>query len=155
MLGRDAASQSFAVAEQLMPPCWRRFEVLLPSHPHQGKCLVLVVEDEALVRLDAADTVRDAGFDVIEAADADDAIRILESRNDICVVFSDIDLPGSMDGLKLAAAVSRRWPPVRLILTSGHVRVTPAELPEGGRFFAKPYRNDDIARCIREMIPTA
>jgi DNA-binding NtrC family response regulator len=120
-------------------------------HSHQ-KCVVLIVEDEALQRLDAVSMVEDAGFDAVEAANADEAIRILEKRTDICVLFTDIDMPGTMDGLKLAKAVSERWPPVRLILTSGHVRVPSAELPAGGRFFSKPYRPDEIARNIREMI---
>ena len=103
--------------------------------------------------MDAVDIVGSTGFEVVEAANADEAIRILEARDDICVVFTDVDMPGSMDGLKLAAAVSQRWPPIKLIVTSGHVRVTPEQLPPGGKFFPKPYRGHDIARTIREMIP--
>lgn len=113
---------------------------------------MLVVEDEALVRLDAVDMIADAGYEVIEAANADEALRLLASRDDICVLFTDIDMPGSMDGLKLARAVADRWPPVRLILTSGHVNVGADQLPKGGRFFPKPYRGDQIARNIRELL---
>ena len=80
---------------------------------------VLIVEDEPLVRFCAVQTVEEAGFDVIEAANADEAIAILESRQDIRVVFTDIHMPGSMDGLKLAHAVRDRWPPIKIIVTSG------------------------------------
>src|ERR1700688_385837 len=100
---------------------------------------VLIVDDEPLVRLCAVETVADAGFEVIEAANADEAIRILESRSDIHVVFTDVHMPGSMDGLKLAHAVRNRWPPIKIIVTSGRDPVTEQDLPEGSRFFAKPY----------------
>jgi two-component system, response regulator PdtaR len=115
---------------------------------------VLVVEDELIIRVDIANCLQDAGFEVVEAANADDAISILESRNDIRLVFTDVDMPGSMDGLKLASFVRDRWPPIKLIVTSGHVPAKEADLPSGGRFFTKPYRgvagrpgNDgDVAR---------
>ena len=81
---------------------------------------VLVVEDEPLSRIYASNLVEDAGFVPIQAADADEAISILEARKDIRIVFTDINLPGSMDGLKLAHAIRHRWPPIELILTSGH-----------------------------------
>lgn len=100
---------------------------------------VLIVEDEPLVRLCAAQTVEDAGYEVIEAESADEAIAILESRRDIRVIFTDIHMPGSMDGLKLAHAVRHRWPPIKIIVTSGRETIAPQDLPEGGRFFAKPY----------------
>lgn len=89
---------------------------------HASKPIVLVVEDSAILRLMAVDIVEQAGFDAIEAGDADEAVRILESRNDIRIVFTDIDMPGSMDGMKLAACIRDRWPPVEIILTSGHLR---------------------------------
>ncbi len=81
--------------------------------------MVLIVEDEFLLRMDAVDMIAAAGFEVIEAANADDAIEILEARRDITVVFTDIQMPGSMDGLKLARAVRGRWPPIKIIATSG------------------------------------
>jgi CheY-like chemotaxis protein len=111
---------------------------------------VLIVEDESLVRLGAVRSIEEAGFEVIEAANADEAIRILENRSDIRVVFTDIHMPGSMDGLKLAHAVRNRWPPIKIIVTSGRVRVTEEDLPEGGRFFAKPYEPTQITDTIRE-----
>jgi CheY-like chemotaxis protein len=111
---------------------------------------VLIVEDESLVRLGAVRSIEEAGFEVIEAANADEAIRILENRSDIRVVFTDIHMPGSMDGLKLAHAVRNRWPPIKIIVTSGRVRVTEEDLPEGGRFFAKPYEATQITDTMRE-----
>ncbi len=111
---------------------------------------VLIVEDEPLVRLGAVRAIEDAGFEVIEAANADEAIRILENRGDIRVVFTDVHMPGSIDGLKLAHAVRNRWPPIRIIVTSGHGPVSEQDLPDGGRFFAKPYDSTQITDTIRE-----
>ena len=79
--------------------------------------VVLIVEDELLLRINAADMISAAGFEVVEATNADDAIEILESRRDITVVFTDIQMPGSMDGLKLAHAVRGRWPPIKIVAT--------------------------------------
>jgi CheY-like chemotaxis protein len=110
---------------------------------------VLIVEDEPLVRFCAAQIVQEAGFAVIEAANADEAIAILESRRDIRVVFTDMHMPGSMDGLKLAHAVRDRWPPIKIIVTSGHEWVGPHDLPDGGRFFAKPYDPGEIKDTLR------
>jgi CheY-like chemotaxis protein len=106
---------------------------------------VLIVEDQALVRAGAVDLVEEAGFEAIEAANADEAIRILESRSDIRVVFTDIDMPGSMDGLKLAHAVRNRWPPIKLVVTSGQSLRTDKDLPKGGRFVGKPYGPSQVA----------
>jgi CheY-like chemotaxis protein len=112
--------------------------------------VVLVVEDEFLLRMDAADMIAAAGFEVVEAADADAAIEILEARNDIAVIFTDIQMPGSMDGLKLARAVRGRWPPIKIIATSG-VHVGEGDLPEGGRFVPKPYSSAQIAVVLRQL----
>ena len=111
---------------------------------------VLIVEDEPLVRLGAVNIIEDAGFEVIEAASADEAIRILEWRSDVRVVFTDIHMPGSMDGLKLAHAVRNRWPPIKIIVTSGRDLIADQVLPEGGRFFAKPYNTIEILGALRE-----
>src|SRR3954452_14290442 len=99
--------------------------------------VVLIVEDEFLLRMNAVDMIAAAGFEAIEAANADEAIAILENRRDITVVFTDIQMPGSMDGLKLARAVRGRWPPIRIIATSGHVDVAETDLPDGGPVFAE------------------
>jgi CheY-like chemotaxis protein len=110
---------------------------------------VLVVEDDPLSRLHASNLVEDAGYIAIEAANADEAIAILESRKDIRIVFTDIDMPGSMDGLKLARAIRDRWPPIELILTSGHFDLRQDEIPERGLFFAKPYRDEEIITTLQ------
>jgi CheY-like chemotaxis protein len=113
--------------------------------------VVLVVEDEVLLRMNAADMVSAAGFDVVEAENADEAIAILDARRDITVVFTDIQMPGSMDGLKLARAVRGRWPPIKIIATSGRVDVQTADLPEGGRFLQKPYGAGQIIGVLRDL----
>jgi CheY-like chemotaxis protein len=118
--------------------------------------VVLIVEDDFLIRMNAAEMIAVAGFDVIEAASADEAILILEDRFDITVVFTDIQMPGSMDGLKLAAAIRGRWPPIKIVATSGLVDVRQDDLPEGGRFLPKPYSPEQIVRTLRELAnPTA
>ncbi len=113
--------------------------------------LVLSVEDEFLLRMDAADMITAAGFGVVEAANADEAIGILEARRDITVVFTDIQMPGSMDGLKLPRAVRGRWPPIKIVATSGRVEIAETDLPEGGRFLPKPYGPTDVAGVLREV----
>lgn len=112
--------------------------------------VILVVEDEFLVRLDAIDLIQNAGFEAVEAADADMAISILEARRDITVVFTDVQMPGSMDGLKFAAAVRGRWPPIKIIATSGDARIGQNDLPKGGQFLAKPYTKTQILTAIAE-----
>jgi CheY-like chemotaxis protein len=94
--------------------------------------VVLIVEDEALVRMTAVDMIEEAGFEVLEATNADEAILLLEARRDITVVFTDIEMPGSMDGLRLAQAVRGRWPPIKIIATSGRYIVRDGDLPSGG-----------------------
>ena len=113
--------------------------------------VVLIVEDESLLRMDAVDMIVAAGFEAVEAANADQAIDILEVRRDIAVVFTDIQMPGSMDGLKLARAVRGRWPPIKIVATSGLVNVRETDLPEGGRFLPKPYSPIQVAGMLREM----
>lgn len=114
----------------------------------RSRIAILVVEDEPLLLLDALDMVEDAGFTAYGAANADEAIRLLERHSDIRVLFTDVDMPGSMDGLKLAHAVSSRWPPIGIIVASGHVRVTPEELPRNGMFFAKPYPPASLTKAL-------
>ena len=99
----------------------------------------------------SARLIAEAGFEVVEAANADQAIEILEARRDITVVFTDIQMPGSMDGLKLALAVRGRWPPIKIVATSGHVGVRETDLPEGGRFLPKPYNSIQVTGMLREL----
>jgi CheY-like chemotaxis protein len=116
---------------------------------------VLVVEDEVFVRMDAVEILRAAGFDILEAANADEAIQILETHSDIRLIFTDIDMPGSMNGLKLAAAVRDRWPPVRIIATSGHFKLQAGDLPADARFISKPYKPAQIISAVRELTSAA
>jgi two-component sensor histidine kinase/DNA-binding response OmpR family regulator len=109
---------------------------------------VLVVEDEMLLRMRAVDIVEDAGFRPVEATNADDALAILESRSDIELLFTDIQMPGSIDGLKLAHAVHERWPLIKIILVSGQLKLTDEDKPVDSRFFGKPL---DVKQMIAEM----
>jgi CheY-like chemotaxis protein len=113
---------------------------------------VLIVEDESLIRMNAIAMVEEAGFDAVAASDADEAIRILESRNDIRAVFTDVHMPGSMDGVRLASVVRNRWPPVALIVTSRHTKVPEGDLPSGSKFLAKPYDGDEITSVLRSLV---
>jgi CheY-like chemotaxis protein len=119
---------------------------------NQKRLVVLVVEDEPLMLLDALDVVTEAGFQAIGAKNADEAIRILESRADIRVVFTDVNMPGSMDGIKLAHAVRDRWPPIEIIVTSGLTVENVQELlPERGIFFPKPYTPAQVASALKRL----
>lgn len=113
---------------------------------------ILVVEDEFLILSATAYDLRHAGFTVFEASNADDAIELLEAHGEIRILFTDVDMPGSMDGLKLSAAVRERWPPTLIIVTSGKTLVGRAKLPVGGRFFPKPYNTGKIASAMQEML---
>ena len=110
--------------------------------------VILVVEDEPLLRLDISEALVSEGYNVLAAANADDAIEILQSRTDIRTIFTDINMPGSMDGLKLAAAVRERWPPVNIFVTTGMTAPRPDELPAKAVFIAKPYRSGDVLGVV-------
>jgi len=114
--------------------------------------VVLVVEDEMLLRMRTVDMVEDAGFTSVEAVDADEAVAILESRSDIALLFTDIQMPGSMDGLKLAHAVHERWPPIKIILVSGQLRLTSMDIPADSRFFGKPLEAGEMIVEMQNMI---
>jgi CheY-like chemotaxis protein len=114
--------------------------------------VVLVVEDDFLLRMQAVDIVKDAGFKAVEAANADEAIAILEAEPNIHVVFTDVQMPGTMDGLKLAKFVKDRWPPIKIVATSGRVRISEADLPEGSIFVPKPYSPTQIVNTLHELI---
>ncbi len=113
--------------------------------------MVLVVEDEALVRLTICEGLASEGYEVLSAATADEAIEILESRNDISTVFTDVEMPGSMDGLKLAAAVRDRWPPINIVVTSGKSRPGNTQ-PRNIQFIGKPYQTADVVRAFGAFI---
>src|SRR5450631_3475574 len=111
--------------------------------------VVLVVEDEMLLRLRAVDMVEDAGYTAVEAVDADQAVAILESRSDIALMFTDIQMPGSMDGLGLARAVRDRWPPIKIIVVSGQLKLSSLDIPADSRFFGKPLEAGNMIAQMR------
>jgi CheY-like chemotaxis protein len=121
------------------------------AHAATARPVVLIVEDEFFIRMCAVQIIQDAGFDVVEAADAYEAIAVLESHGDIRVVFTDIRMPGSMDGLKLAHAVRHRWPPVHIIATSGYHAITATDLPAGSVFLLKPYSERSIVDALHAL----
>jgi len=124
------------------------------DHSHV-RAVVLVVEDEMLLRMRAVDMVEDAGFTSVEAVDADEAVAILESRSDIALLFTDIQMPGSMDGLGLAHAVHERWPPIKIILVSGQLKPAIIDIPANSRFFGKPLKAGEMIAEIQDMIGRA
>lgn len=115
------------------------------------KWAVLVVEDEPILMYDAMDMVEEAGLVAFGARNADEAITLLETHANIRILFTDIEMQGSMDGLKLARVVRDRWPPVAIMVTSGRVKVTAEDMPEHGVFFAKPYPPASIVKALNEI----
>jgi CheY-like chemotaxis protein len=114
--------------------------------------LVLLVEDEPLVRMLGADVLEEAGFEVVEAFNGDEALVVLEARPDIRVLFTDVNMPGSLDGLDLARLVHERRPDIKLLIASGQVRLSQDEIPDAGRFLPKPYAPDAVIREVRGLI---
>jgi two-component system, response regulator PdtaR len=110
----------------------------------ETKPTILVVEDDALLRWHAADMLEEHGFGVVEAANADAALKVLETRDDVRLLFTDIQMPGSLDGMDLARQVHARWPSVLLVITSGHVKPAQVDIPDDGRFVGKPYRATEL-----------
>jgi CheY-like chemotaxis protein len=114
--------------------------------------VILVVEDEAIIRMGTVQMLEDACFAVLEACNADVALKILESRTDVNAVFTDIQMPGSLCGLKLAHAVRDRWPPIHLVVASGQTAPTQDEFPKMGRFIRKPYAPKDLLKALQELL---
>jgi len=112
---------------------------------------VLVVEDEYVIRMDAVVMIEEAGYNVVEACNADAAIAILKTREDIGIVVTDIEMPGSMDGIKLARTIRDQWPPIELIITSGRYRVRTNQLPPRAQFMPKPYTPNVLVTAIRRL----
>jgi CheY-like chemotaxis protein len=108
--------------------------------------LVLIVEDEPLVRELAGLAISEAGFEIIEAADAHEALAILKSRGDVGVLCTDVNMPGTLDGYALAKVVNEQWPSIKLVVTSG--RALPGPLPGNGRFIAKPYSLEALGQTV-------
>lgn len=112
------------------------------------KPVVLLVEDEPLTRMDACMALEDAGFEVLDAADAQAALVLVRDRADIAVMVTDVQMPGLMDGLMLARVVSTLRPAVRIVVTSGGLRLCAADLPRDVAFLPKPYAVDGLARRL-------
>jgi CheY-like chemotaxis protein len=124
----------------------------MSSSAGKASPIVLVVEDEPLLRMLAVEVVEEAGFVALEARDADEAVILLESRADISLLFTDINMPGSMDGLNLAHAARDRWPPVKILLVSGKLQLQPSELPSNTFFVRKPYQASALIEKLRAMV---
>ena len=124
------------------------------SAPEQP--VVLLVEDDGLLLMEASDTLADAGFTVLEAAHADKALALLEKRDDVEVLMTDVDMPqGSMDGFALARLVAHRWPGIPVLVVSGMGTPGPHDMPDGARFIPKPYEPTTLVRTLRSFIRRA
>jgi CheY-like chemotaxis protein len=115
----------------------------------EPKSSVLVVEDEVFIRMLAVDTLEDRGYLIHEAGDAREALELLEHTPNISLIFTDINMPGDIDGLDLATEVAKRWPQIEIIVTSGAVRLKDDVIPDAGRFLPKPYSPADLARLVK------
>lgn len=113
--------------------------------------LVLVVEDEFLIRMNTVEMVEEAGYAALEATNADEALGILERRGDVQIVFTDINMPGSMNGVELAEIIADNWPQIRVVLTSGRLILRDEDLPANDRFILKPFDTGQIASVLRDL----
>ncbi len=113
--------------------------------------VIMIVEDEALVRLSAVGMLEDAGFRMIEAANSDEALELLAADSDVQLLFTDVNMPGTIDGLMLARQVHDRWPQIRIMVASAGREPQPWEIPVGSRFEQKPYSLDTVVRHAREL----
>lgn len=119
----------------------------------ETRSVVLIVEDEPIQRMMLVDFIEEAGFGTVEAMSANDAVGILETRLDIRVVFTDIDMPGGSLGMKLAAMIRDRWPPIELILTfSGALDPDSKSIPARAVMLPKPYRKENLIRAVRHFL---
>jgi DNA-binding NtrC family response regulator len=125
---------------------------MMASDAQFVRAVVLVVEDDVLLRWSAVDMVENAGYTPVEAVDAEEAVAILESRSDVALMFTDIQMPGSMDGLGLAQAVHERWPSIKIIVVSGQMKVSSMAIPADCRFFGKPLQAGEMIAQMRGMI---
>ena len=125
---------------------------MMSTSPSKSWPVVLVVEDDPLLRMLAVEVVEEAGYTAIEARDGDEAVVLLESRADIALLFTDIDMPGSMDGLKLAHAVRDRWPPIKILVVSGKQQLQTCDLPSNSCFVGKPYQASALVEELRSMV---
>jgi CheY-like chemotaxis protein len=139
--------------DAMRSPSANRKETKMPlvELPANSPSLVLIVEDEELIRMSAVDMVEQSGRQFVEAVDADDAIRVLANQADSGFLFADVEMPGSMDGYKLARTVRERWPDIAILITSGRKMPNVGDVPLGGRFIAKPYEAKTVARTLSQF----
>jgi CheY-like chemotaxis protein len=127
--------------------------IIPPSHPGPDPIVIIVTEDESALRMLATEVLAEAGYTVVEAARADDALAIIKSRL-VDLLFTDVQMPGSMDGLELARYVRRHWPRVVVLIASGNSKPASTELPDGSRFLRKPYSTNQLLADVRELAAT-
>jgi DNA-binding NtrC family response regulator len=113
-----------------------------------GHDTILIVEDEVLIRIIAADALEESGFKVLEAGNATEALGILDDHDEVAVLFTDINMPGDMDGLALARHVSHQRPEIKVVVTSGKQWLDSSSLPDDGVFLPKPYRASQLAAAM-------
>lgn len=114
--------------------------------------VVLVVEDEFLIRMNTVDMVEEAGYETLEAGNADEALEILDHHPEISIVFTDINMPGTINGLELAETVAENWPNTRVVLTSGRQLLRDEDLPHDDRFLLKPFDSDQLCNILRGLV---
>ena len=117
----------------------------------ESSSVVLIVEDEEILRTFAAWQLEEAGFEVVQAANADEALQAMNSRPDVRVLFTDVQMPGQLDGMGLAREIHEQWPTVLVLITSGNSRPAKADIPNHGHFLAKPYRSEDVISEIAAL----
>ena len=125
-----------------------------PRGPILNRPVVLLVEDEPLVRTLQVDVLREAGFWVVEAQDADEAFDLLRHRSEIRAVLTDVDMPGSLDGFEFACLVAQGWPAVGVLVISGKTAPAPGDLPPNALFAAKPVRPAELVRMLEQLLPS-
>lgn len=124
----------------------------MQHHHARSRPVVLIVEDEVLLRWTAVAIIEDAGFDVVEAGTGIEAVSVLEKRSDIRTVFTDVEMPGSINGIQLAYLIRTRWPSIGIMATSGQIRLREDDLPAGARFLHKPYAVANLTDALRELM---
>ncbi|SDS82759.1 response regulator [Bradyrhizobium canariense] len=121
----------------------------------RAPAVILIVEDDSLLRELAVEIVEEAGFITLEAGDAAEAVGLLETRTDIAVVFTDINMPGRVDGTRLAYMVSERWPSIKILVSSGQARLQQCNLPSNSAFLGKPYRGQAVIAQLHSLVGAA
>ena len=121
----------------------------VPRPPNPDKRVVLVIEDEPVLRIEISDMLEDEGFEVVEATSIENAIEILEARLDIRIVYMDLDMPNGVDGIKIAATIRDRWPPIEIVLTASRVDGARLQLPVRAKFFSKPVNRARVIAAVR------